>query len=210
MIWPLPRTGPSSRCRLQLMTKIRLSSFLAGGERDRAERFGLVGLAVAEERPDLRVRSLLEAAILEVAHEARLVDRLDRAEAHRHRGEFPEVGHQPRMRIRREAAARLQLAPEVRQLLRREPPFEERARVDARRRVSLEIDDVAVVVVALALEEVIEPDFVERGGRGVRRDVTADAVLELVGLDDHRQRVPADQALDAALDLAAARKRRLI
>ena len=24
---PLPRTGPSSRCRLQLMTKIRLSSF---------------------------------------------------------------------------------------------------------------------------------------------------------------------------------------
>ena len=27
MIWPLPRTGPSSRCRLQLMTKIRLSSF---------------------------------------------------------------------------------------------------------------------------------------------------------------------------------------
>ena len=27
MILPLPRTGPSSRCRLQLMTKIRLSSF---------------------------------------------------------------------------------------------------------------------------------------------------------------------------------------
>ena len=27
MILPLPRTGPSRRCRLQLMTKIRLSSF---------------------------------------------------------------------------------------------------------------------------------------------------------------------------------------
>ncbi len=27
MICPLPRTGPSSRCRLQLMTKMRLSSF---------------------------------------------------------------------------------------------------------------------------------------------------------------------------------------
>src|SRR5215471_5898271 len=26
MIFPLPRTGPSSRCRLQLMTKMRLSS----------------------------------------------------------------------------------------------------------------------------------------------------------------------------------------
>ena len=27
MILPLPRTGPSSRCRLQLITKMRLSSF---------------------------------------------------------------------------------------------------------------------------------------------------------------------------------------
>ena len=27
MILPLPRTGPSRRCRLQLTTKIRLSSF---------------------------------------------------------------------------------------------------------------------------------------------------------------------------------------
>ena len=27
MILPLPRTGPSRRCRLQLMTKMRLSSF---------------------------------------------------------------------------------------------------------------------------------------------------------------------------------------
>ena len=88
--------------------------------------------------------------------------------------------------------------------------FEKRARVDARRRVSLEVDDVAVVIVALALEEVVEPHFVERGGRGERRDVTADAVFELVGLDDHREGVPADEALDAALDLAAARERRLL
>ena len=34
-----------------------------------------------------------------------LVDRHDRAEAHRHRGEFPEVGHQPGVRIGRQAAA---------------------------------------------------------------------------------------------------------
>ena len=27
MIWPFPRTGPSSRCRLQLMTNVRLSRF---------------------------------------------------------------------------------------------------------------------------------------------------------------------------------------
>ncbi len=105
MILPLPRTGPSSRCRLQLMTKMRLSSFSRAARRDRAERFGLVGLAVAEEGPDLGVRRLLQAAIFEVAVEAGLVDRHDRPEAHRHRRELPEVGHQPGMRIGRQAPA---------------------------------------------------------------------------------------------------------
>ena len=52
------------------------------------------------------------------------------------------------MRIRREAAARRQLAAEVVELLDRQPSFEKRARVDAGRRVALEIDDVAVAVLA--------------------------------------------------------------
>ncbi len=94
---------------------------LARGEADGAERFGLVGLAVAEERPDACVRRLPQAAILEVAVEARLVDRHDRAEAHRDRRELPEVGHQPGMRIRRQPAARFELLPEVVQLLDRNP-----------------------------------------------------------------------------------------
>src|SRR6185503_19651913 len=46
---------------------------LARRERDRAERLGLVGLAVAEERPHFRLGLRLEAAIFEVAIEARLV-----------------------------------------------------------------------------------------------------------------------------------------
>ena len=81
---------------------------LAARQRDRAERLGLVGLAVAEEGPHLAVAERRQAAILQVAHEARLVDRHDGPESHRHRRELPEVRHQPRMRIRREAAARLQ------------------------------------------------------------------------------------------------------
>jgi hypothetical protein len=54
MILPLPRTGPSSRCRLQLTTKIRLSSFSRAGQRDGAQRLRLVGLAVAQEAQTLR------------------------------------------------------------------------------------------------------------------------------------------------------------
>ena len=48
---------------------------LAGGDVERPERLGLVGLAVAEERPDARAGRVEQAAVLEVAVEARLVDR---------------------------------------------------------------------------------------------------------------------------------------
>ena len=55
MIWPLPRTGPSRRCRLQLMTKIRLSSFSREASVMAPSDFGLVGFAVAQEGPDFGV-----------------------------------------------------------------------------------------------------------------------------------------------------------
>ena len=49
MILPLPRTGPSSRCRLQLMTKIRLSSFSREASVMAPSDSGSSHLAVAEE-----------------------------------------------------------------------------------------------------------------------------------------------------------------
>ena len=210
MIWPLPRTGPSSRCRLQLMTKIRLSSF----SRDASEiEPSASGSSVSPSPRNAQTfwsDGRLQAAVLQVPREPRLVDRHQRAEAHRDRREFPEVRHQPRMRIRRQAAVRPQLVTEVAQVRFGEPAFEKRARVDARRRVALEVDDVGVAAGVLAAEEVIERDLVERRRRGVGRDVAADAVRLAIGAHDHRQRVPADQALDAALDLAVARIRHLL
>ena len=180
-------------------------------QRDRAQRLGFVGFAVAEERPHLRLGLRLQPAILEVAHEARLVDRHQRAEAHRDAGVVPEVGHQPGVRIRRQAAAGLQLAAEILEMRVVDAAFEVRACVDAGRRVALEVDDVArVAVFARAMKEVIEGHFVERRGRRIRRDVTADALFGLVRANHHRRRVPADEALDAAFDVGVARHERLL
>ena len=144
MILPLPRTGPSRRCRLQLMTKIRLSSFSRPAERDRAQDLRLVHLAVAQEGPDLAVLGVGEAAAVQVLEEARLVDRHQRAQAHRHGRELPEVRHQPRVRIGRQALA-VDLLAEVEQLLLGQPALEEGARVDAGRAVALDVDQVAAV-----------------------------------------------------------------
>ena len=93
---------------------------LARRQRDGAERFGFVGLAVAEKCPDLRIGHRLQAAIFEVAIEARLVDRHDRPETHRDGRELPEIRHQPGMRIRRQSAAGPQLAAEVLESARRD------------------------------------------------------------------------------------------
>ena len=60
------------------------------------------------------------------------------------------------------------------------------------------------------LEEMVQLDLVERRGRRVRRDMAANPIFDPVGLDHHRQRIPPHEALDPALDLAAARELRLL
>src|SRR5215470_9183407 len=182
---------------------------LARGQRDCPQRLRLVHLAVAQEGPDLGVVRLLQSAVFEVATEARLIDGHDRTQAHRDRRELPEIWHQPRVWVRRETAARPQLAPEVAQMLLRDAPFQKGPRVDARRGVALEVDDVPLVIGVPGAEEVIEADLEQRRRRRVSGDVAADAALFAVGAHDHRQRVPPDKALDPPLDLAAARIDRL-
>ncbi len=185
---------------------------LARGDREPGQRFGLVHLAVAHEAPHLpgpfarRRRGIRESPVLEVAHEARLVDREERPDAHRARGELPEVRHQPRVRIRREALA-AGLAPVVVEMLLGEPALEEGARVDARRRVRLEVHEVAALAAA---EEVVEADLEEVRRRRIARDVAAQLAARAVGAHHHRERVPAHQRREARLDVEVALVGRLL
>jgi hypothetical protein len=57
-----------------------------------------------------------------------------------------------------------------------------------------------------AAEEMVEPDLVQRGRRGVRRDVPADAVVCLVGPAHHHRGVPPDDLTDPALYVLIAGK----
>ena len=173
---------------------------LAARQRDRAQRLGLVGLAVAQEGPDLAPRGVGDLAPCEVLHEPGLVDGHDRPEPHRDGRELPEVGHQPRMRVRRQPVAR-DLLSEALQLLLGQPPLEERAGVDARRRVALHVDEVAAVAVGGRAPEVVEADLVEDRRRLVARDVPAELGGFLVRLEHHRDRVPAHERAHAPLEL---------
>jgi hypothetical protein len=172
---------------------------LAGGQGDGAQRLGLVHLPVAHEGPDLAPRVVDEAARLQVLHEARLVDRHQRREAHGDGGKLPEVRHEPGVRIGGEAAT-IHLAAEASQLLLAQAPLQEGPRVDARRCVALEVDEVAGGAFVLGAEEVVEAHLEQRGHRLVGGEVTAELLAQVVGPDDHGQRVPAIDAADAVLE----------
>jgi hypothetical protein len=77
---------------------------LARRDPQRPERLRLVHLAVAKEAPHPTVRGVGDAPRREVAVEAGLVDGIHRPQPHADGRELPEVGHQPRVRIRRQAA----------------------------------------------------------------------------------------------------------
>src|SRR5438270_6227714 len=117
---------------------------LARRQCNRAQRFRLVHLTIAEESPNPSPSTFLETAILQILDEAGVINRLDRSQSHRDCRKFPEILHQPGVRVRGKPSARLQLAPEVFQLLLRNATFEVSARIDSRRRVSLKIDDVPI------------------------------------------------------------------
>src|SRR5260221_5663486 len=75
--------------------------------------------------------------------------------------------------------------------------------------MSLEIYGVPFELRGARAEEMVEADFVERGGAGVGGDVAADVVLDAIGAHDHGERVPANEALDAALEFLIAGEKRL-
>jgi hypothetical protein len=133
---------------------------LAAAKRNGTERFRLVHLAVAHEGPDLASGGIGNAAPVQIFQEPRLVDRHQRPEPHRHGGELPEVGHQPGMRIRRQALA-ASLLSERQQRLFAEPSFHEGTRIDAGGGVTLHVDQIAPMIGRRRVPEMPEADIVE-------------------------------------------------
>ena len=107
------------------------------------------------------------------------------------------------MGIRREAVA-TDLEAEIVEVLLVETPFEECSGIDAGGGVSLEIDVVAGIVAVLAAKEVVEPHLVQGGRRSKRREVSADALFAVVGLDHHHGRVPPNKPPDPPFQIGVA------
>ena len=183
--------------------------FLPTGQGNCAQGFRFVRFSVTDKAPDFLLARLDKAAVLQVLHEARLVDCLNRTQPHGYRGELPEVRHQPGVGIGREALA-ISLLAEVVELVFGYAPFEEGAGIDAGRGMALEEHQITAVFLGRSLEEVVETDIVQSGAGGKGGDVTAQIRVLLVGTHDHGQRVPAHHRADAPLHEQVARHGRLV
>src|SRR3989441_4068706 len=197
---------PVQALQVAVDDKDQVVEFFARGERDGSQRLRLISFAVADKGPNLRVGDWLEAAVFEIPIEARLIDGHQRAQAHGNRRKLPEVRHQPGMRIGGEAAAGLQFAAKIFELLQSEASFEKGPSVNAGRRVALKIDRVTFEALTSRAEEVIESDLVQSGSGSEGGDVAADGVLDTVRADHHCQGVPSHQAFDPPLELLIPRE----
>ena len=171
---------------------------------DRAKAFGFVHFPVAKEGPNLAVGLFDQAAVLHVFHEARLVDRHQRAKAHGYRRELPVVRHQPRVRVRRQTAAR-DFGTEVFKLFLTDAAFHKGTRVDAGHNVALEEHQIATMDRRFGPPEVVQTHIIHRRGRRERSDVAAVFGRHLVPLDHCCHRVPAVDRTDAPFHFDVAR-----
>src|SRR5690606_20764129 len=146
---------------------------LAGGQADGAQRFRFVHFAVAAEDPHLALAGVGNAAGMQVLEKTRLVNGHERPQAHGHRRELPEIGHEFGMRVRRQTLA-VDLLAEVVQLLFGEAAFKEGTTIDARRRVPLEIHQITAVILGFSMPEMVLAAAYHGGQRGERRDVAAE------------------------------------
>ncbi len=140
--------GPVEALEVAVDDEDEVVEAFARGERDGAEGVDFVGFAVADEGPDLALGVRDQVAVLEVLHEAGLVDGVERADAHGDGGELPEVAHQPGVRVAGERGLAAEFVAEVLEAGLVEAAFEEGAGVDAGRGVALEVDEVAGLVAA--------------------------------------------------------------
>ena len=158
-------------------------------------RLHLIHFPVPEEGPDVLFAGVLDASVVQVLVDRGLVDRVDRADAHRAGRELPEVRHQVGVRVGGEAlhafVLRHKFLPVVAQRILAQAPLEKRPRVHARRRVRLEVHQIPAMRRTARVKEMLKPDLEQIGRRRVARDVPTEFAVRGVCAHHHRQRVPA-------------------
>ena len=177
----------------------------AGSQRNRALAFRLVHLAITAEHPHFAAFGFGEAARFQIFQETGLINRHQRTQAHRHGGELPKIGHQVRVRIRREAFA-LDFLAEIIQLIFAQAAFHESAGINTGRGVALDKHQIALGIIVFGVPKMVEAHVIQGGGRLERSDVAAQLQIFFAGAQHHSGGIPADNGADAVFQFLIARR----
>ena len=160
-------------------------------------------ISPSPQNTHLAARRARQTTAFQVFQEAGLINGHQRAQAHRHGGELPEIRHQPRVRVGGQTLAVHFLAEAV-QILFAQAAFQEGAGVHARRRVALDIDQIAFLFVIGRAPEVVEAHVIQGGGGLEAGDVAAQLQVFFAGAQHQSGGVPANDGADAVFQLMVA------
>ena len=118
---------------------------------------------------------------------------------------MPKIGHQVRVRIRREAFA-LDFLAEIIQLIFAQAAFHESAGINAGRGVALDKHQIALGIIVFGVPEMVEAHVIQGGGRLERSDVAAQLQIFFAGAQHHGGGIPADNGADAVFQFLIARR----
>ena len=131
---------------------------------------------------------------MQVLQETGLINTHQRAKAHGHGGELPEVRHQLRVWVARQPLA-IDFLTEVVELLFSQAAFKESACINTGGDVALQVQQVAAMIFIFSMPKVVETHAQhgrQRGkGSNVTTKVTAIRRAFLVGTNYHRHGIPA-------------------
>ena len=174
---------------------------VVSGELQGTTALHLVHFAIAQECPDVLLAGVFDAAVVEVAVELCLVNRVDRSKAHGDGGELPEVRHQPRVGVGGQSTTRVRLLlTETIELVGAPSPLGVSPRIHTGGCVTLVENLVATTGVVSASEEVVVTHLIECRGRCVGGDVTTDRNPGTLGPVHGDGRIPANPGTVATLD----------
>ncbi len=140
---------------------------------------------------------------MQVFEESGLVDGHERTQPHRNGRELPELRHQPRVRIRGQSIA-LDFLAEAEKLLLAQSALDEGPRINARRRVTLDIDEIAAMFRRGRAPKMREASIVKSRRRLEARYVAAELRRLFIRPKDDCECIPTNDRADAVLDRAVA------
>jgi hypothetical protein len=182
------------------------------GQGERTHAFRFVHLTIAENPPDFARAAVLQVSMREVAHETRVVNRADGANAHGAGRKLPEVGHQPGMRVAAQTPHAFRggdLLPVMGQVGFVQAPFQKCTGIHARRAMRLEEHQVAAMRLVARMEKMVEAHLKQICCAGIAGNVAAQLAIGCIGTGHHRQGIPAHQRTESLLDREVSRESRL-